>query len=372
LKNYLPNELDFESGDITLESFNKLDGYYLIYPGENFPNSKFLFDFNLERITKNDRRFLGYLCDFTNIASPGMETISSLDFLRKIKKGKKIGLVNFFSTKLEMFMFKHLQPFVFSFICALNSRDTCHTYLKVSEERLFVKNNLDRYEEVIKLFQDETSKNMMSARLKSIAKLDLTDIINNYLPIEYEYFNDSNESFSLKLREKEIYVDVGASWGDCVQKFFGMVNNPSDSMAYAFEPNEIDFNRLNKLKYFLPLIPSKSFVSSKSENIKFKTNLENLHGSGISSEGKDSIAVSIDDVVPNATFIKIDAEGSEPQILKGATRNLTNPECRLAVCVYHYPEDLFEVFKTMKQLGRSEFFYRQYHPSLWDGVLYYA
>lgn len=366
----LPTLADFLWGDSIAEKFSRLDGYYLLYPGENFPIANHLFFFNLSRIKSGDKRFLGFINDLSGADLPGGVSISSLDFLRKIKKGQRVGVVTFFSTSLEMFMYKHLLPHSYSFIAALYVNNECHTYLKVPEERDFVRINLHRYEEILDFFKDEISKEMLGARLKSIARLDLSPTINNYLPLEFEYFNNISESYSLKLRQVEKYVDVGASWGDCVQKFFGQVGDPEKSKAIAFEPNSLDFQRLNRLKYLLPLSPYKAFVSNSSDRVKFRTEFSNLHGSGLSENGELTLSVRLDDVVTDASFIKIDAEGAEPKILEGALNNLYNPQCNLAVCVYHYPQDLFDCTNIMKKIDRKNFFYRQYHPSLWDGIMY--
>lgn len=43
------------------------------------------------------------------------------------------------------------------------------------------------------------------------------------------------------------------------------------------------------------------------------------------------------------TFIKMDIEGSEQEALKGCKRILKELKPKLALCVYHKPEDLFEI-----------------------------
>ena len=43
------------------------------------------------------------------------------------------------------------------------------------------------------------------------------------------------------------------------------------------------------------------------------------------------------------TFLKMDIEGSELAALRGAERIIREQRPKLAICVYHKPEDLWEI-----------------------------
>ncbi len=63
-------------------------------------------------------------------------------------------------------------------------------------------------------------------------------------------------------------------------------------------------------------------------------------------DGDISIEVRrLDDILGNrpVTFIKMDIEGSELAALRGAERIIRQQRPKLAICVYHKPEDMWEI-----------------------------
>jgi FkbM family methyltransferase len=379
MNNLVPLNKDFELGFYRTKEFEYLDSYYVLWPGENFQHTAFLINFNFERLLQKDPKFRGFLSDITLCSPPGRlncyPSISSLDFLQRRKKGERVGLLSFASTPLEFVIHKNLLSFAFSFLTALASKGAPHTYATLEDERSFIFSNLERYSEIISGLADAQSKKMLSARLYSLARLNHDSLVYNYFPTELEYFNNISENYSFFLKEKEVYVDVGASWGDCVQRFAGMVNDLEHSHIYAFEPNASEFNRLKQLRFSLPLTASSSIVSNENGVSNFLSDEKNPHGSRVISsqqkDGQKTKTVKLDTECPNATLIKIDAEGAEPKIIEGALNVLQNPDCRLVSSVYHYLADLFETIDLMKSIGRTKFFYRQHHPSLWDSIIYF-
>ena len=71
------------------------------------------------------------------------------------------------------------------------------------------------------------------------------------------------------------------------------------------------------------------------------------------------------------TFIKMDIEGAELETLKGARRIITEQKPKLAVCVYHKPEDIFTIPEYLRTLNPDyKFYLRHYTFAAWDTVLY--
>lgn len=83
--------------------------------------------------------------------------------------------------------------------------------------------------------------------------------------------------------------------------------------------------------------------------------------------------VALDEIVydKRPTFIKMDIEGAEQEALGGCERILKEFKPKLAVCVYHKPEDLFEIPIFIKKANpKYQLFLRQYANSRTETVLY--
>ena len=370
----------YAQGSETLSRFQELDGYYVPWPGSHFANTSFLINFNYDRVMRSDPRFRGFLCMNGSEATLGrfgvLPVIDHLAFLRRKRKGENLGLLDFSTTRTERMFLKGLSAHAFSFLCGIAERKSVHTYATMAEEREHVLENAEAYAGVLESFAgDDTSRRMLLARLRSILSLDMSFINENHYDVGLEYFNPLSEEFSFVLKEREVFCDVGASFGDCVIRFADNVVDLAGSKIIAFEPNAIEYERLRSLEHFLPLKAYKSFVSDQAGSCDFVTDPGNVHGSSatqLTAGIKEQTSmVTLDQVCETATLIKLDAEGAEPAIINGARRLLENPQCRLATCVYHYPGDILKTIKLMESMGRTQFRFRQHHPSLWDGLLYF-
>ena len=71
----------------------------------------------------------------------------------------------------------------------------------------------------------------------------------------------------------------------------------------------------------------------------------------------------------NATFIKMDIEGSELAALRGAEQLIRKNHPRLAVCIYHRSQDIVEIYQFLQQF-EYRFYLRQHAFSAEETVLY--
>lgn len=72
-----------------------------------------------------------------------------------------------------------------------------------------------------------------------------------------------------------------------------------------------------------------------------------------------------------ATFIKMDIEGSESEALKGAKDTITTYKPRLAISIYHKPEDILELPEIILSYRPDyQFYMRHYSLGAPDTVLY--
>ena len=104
-----------------------------------------------------------------------------------------------------------------------------------------------------------------------------------------------------------------------------------------------------------------------------QTFCENNAGSSIQKNGANNIeCVTIDDTVKSeVTYIKMDVEGAELKALQGAKNVIQKYTPKLAISIYHNPEDIFEIPTCILDMVPDyDFWIRQYSTNIWETVLY--
>lgn len=83
-------------------------------------------------------------------------------------------------------------------------------------------------------------------------------------------------------------------------------------------------------------------------------------------------AVSLDSYIEEAvSFIKLDVEGAELETLKGARDIILSDKPKLAICIYHKKEDLYEIPYYLKKLvPEYKLYIRHYSNFAHETVLY--
>ena len=73
----------------------------------------------------------------------------------------------------------------------------------------------------------------------------------------------------------------------------------------------------------------------------------------------------------NATFIKMDIEGSEYNALLGGQEVICNNKPKLAICIYHSDEDMLRLIELIHDMvPEDSLFIRQHSNSICETVLY--
>lgn len=195
----------------------------------------------------------------------------------------------------------------------------------------------------------------------------------NILPIgindiENQYFDDI-----MKIEKDEIFVDAGAYDGYTTIQFAKWCNNTHKAI-YLFEPdqqnlkmtnNNIEENNIKRTTLF------PYGLWNKEETLKFHCQQT---GSCIDNTGEIEIKTNtLDNLLKNipVTFIKMDIEGAELNALKGAKETISKYRPKLAISVYHKPEDIITIPEYIKSLvPEYKFYLRHYTNSKYETVLY--
>jgi FkbM family methyltransferase len=197
-----------------------------------------------------------------------------------------------------------------------------------------------------------------------------------------EYFTDDVPVLS-NLEEVH-FVDAGAYIGDTLEDLVKTLDdrNIKLGMSVSFEPDERNFTQLNKkiwlLKEKLPhaqLLALQSAIWSENTILSFSE--EGSSSSALSKQTSRSqklvSATSLDTLLVGCTvnYIKMDIEGAEQRAIDGARHVIKQNRPSLAICVYHTPEDLWEVpLKINEMVDNYAFFLRVHGHTGLSTVLY--
>lgn len=231
------------------------------------------------------------------------------------------------------------------------------------------KNNVDKISAVIDLLSDNDSKSALEAIIKTRLTLNPSYLKPSGYPI-YEHPG-------LKFCKNDIIIDGGAFDGRTSLKFSRKTSG--SALIYAFEPDKSNFIQLSETtneSEYRNIQPVNLGLGSRYENAFL--NVSNLGTIGSFIQDGDGIGVqliSVDKYFVNAKnrigTIKLDIEGCELSALKGAKETIKKDSPNLIVCIYHKPEDLWEIPLYIMALNNKYKFYIGHHQkSMLETVLY--
>jgi FkbM family methyltransferase len=198
-----------------------------------------------------------------------------------------------------------------------------------------------------------------------VAKDDI--VLFSYKNYHYDIENQYFDSEIIKFSDSEVFVDGGAY--DLVTSDLLISKCPSVKKIYAFEPNEIVSRKLINADYNnIEII--KAGLWSGAGVLKY-TPFGSV--SSISEYGTVEInVVALDDAVKDeVTFLKMDIEGAELEALKGAEKTIKKYKPKLAICVYHKPEDIIDIPLYIKSIvPEYKLYMRHYTDTFGETVLY--
>lgn len=206
------------------------------------------------------------------------------------------------------------------------------------------------------------------------------DIYGEYKDIMFPIADTAHPQYIepeiFKMGEDEIFVDVGVLDLQNSIDFIDWTKGKFEKI-YAFEP---DKNLCKKIQGTIDSLPEEyrgkiELVSKAlhSENCTIQFPAE-YHGSGVySCDYVDVEAVTLDSHLDGrrVSFVKMDVEGAEMDVLKGMRNTIVEHKPKLAVCVYHKYQDIFEISSFLKTLVPGyKFHLRHYNSNETECVLF--
>ncbi len=179
------------------------------------------------------------------------------------------------------------------------------------------------------------------------------------------------ESF-LQLGECESFLDLGAYTGDTVADFVRRVENYSSIIA--LEPDKKSYKKLILNTEGLKNITAINAAVSDSDK-KALFGMRGGRNSGV-SDGKTEIDfLTVDSISKenDITYIKMDVEGEELRVIKGAQETIKKMKSKMLISCYHRTEDLITIPKAIYNIRCDYKIYMRHFSSLpaWDTNYYF-
>lgn len=283
---------------------------------------------------------------------------------------------------LKLKGFKNVYPF--SYLCykipkKFDLRDYKARYTSIFQ-------NSESIKQADSLFADKQSREVfrliLRNRLRYYYKLHIASICSK----NEQYFDPE----IISLTDNELFVDAGGYTGDTIDKF--ILTNRHYRHIYSFEPDKLlvrllrnhiitsGISRCTVIKkglynrrkqvYFYDLGTSESGIGSSARYVSLSGD-QNTAAHDI----RRTISVTTLDRYfekkAHPTFIKMDIEGSEYNALLGSKHIIQTSKPKLAICVYHKPNDLWEIPILIKSFNNKyKIYLRHYTKEVSETVCY--
>lgn len=229
----------------------------------------------------------------------------------------------------------------------------------------FLNKNRKKIEKAYSLLADDFSKKIYSGYINFLYGGELSDL-RAITTAEDEAFTNI-----LHLNESEVYVDIGAYRGDTVDKLLSYTDSSYSAIICA-EPDTKTYKKL--VEHCGQLEKFEAFNCAVT-GIDGEIGFSDVHGRQ-SAVGGDRMTPSLslptlcEGVIP--TFIKIDSEGCEYDILLNSGNILKEYKPKLNIAAYHKCEDIFTLPLLINELNPGYKIHLRHHPYIpaWDTNFY--
>lgn len=201
------------------------------------------------------------------------------------------------------------------------------------------------------------------------------NVVWTFMSEQYRY---KHENVEIGVEPGDVAIDAGGCWGDTAL----YMASKNARHVYSFEfanDNLIIFNdNLDKNPVLAQAISivQKAVWDEDDAELNFEANgpaTQVFEDDDLNSTVHTvSIDTFTDNNVERVDFIKMDIEGAELRALKGAKNTIIRFGPRLAITVYHKPEDLWTIPHYIKSLQGNYVFYLDHFTTTMDETVLFA
>lgn len=170
--------------------------------------------------------------------------------------------------------------------------------------------------------------------------LELTDFIHQIVVL--------NQYHVELIDSKGVVIDAGANIG--IFSIFAAIKHP-DATIYAFEPTPSTFKSLKENTKYYPNIKIFNCGLAETKRDAFITTFKHSGKNYVGETGTPIELKTIDEFNIPASFIKIDTEGYEENILNGAKETIRKFKPIISMSAYHKVTDKYELPKTLNKIA---------------------
>lgn len=228
-----------------------------------------------------------------------------------------------------------------------------------------IKANIEKYKWLNEKLEDESSKNVLF-KIMMFRITQKLEYIKEIVDHTEQYFDEK-----IIKCNNEVFIDIGGYDGNSTRQFIKIFGNNYNKII-IYEPEEKNFLKCKELESHYNNVVTKPYgVSDKCQVLYFESG--KASGSKVSNEGNVSINVTtLDaDIDDKITFIKADVEGHEAQVISGSANHIRNDSPKMAICVYHYLSDIWELPMQILTINANyKLYLRHYSSRCAETVLY--
>ncbi len=222
-----------------------------------------------------------------------------------------------------------------------------------AQYNLYMK-HLPELSDVHDMLADDKSKKIFRAAITG----RITRIMQDFIfTTEHEYFLNG-----FLPGDGDIAIDGGAYDGDTASDFVRQ-----GAKVYAFEMDTDNYQKCIKpAEEFGFTIENLGLNDKVSEAFYSQSGvgshkLSNQTGGGVVGHFIDLDTYVEEKNLPRVDYLKLDIEGSELEALRGSAKTIVRWKPKMAICVYHKPEDLWTLPTYIKSLRADYEFQFRHH-----------